>query len=136
MLKNRNSLLSRFTPLSQHPQKLQFIVHIFSLSQALNAKWITQLKRTGIKPAEKREKKPAVSKGWVSDTKVDKDIFLTRNKPGSAALSAQQNKRSTMGPHAAPKKQPQQQRGGRQARIPRGKENRRDFNYIGEDPFL
>ncbi|RUS84932.1 hypothetical protein EGW08_007294 [Elysia chlorotica] len=93
--------------------------------EALNAKWCAQLRRSGVRPVEKRDRKPTINSGWVSDTKVDKDIFLTRDRPG---MSAHQTKRPVK---IQPKKKPQQARVGRQARAPRGKENRGDFDYTG-----
>ncbi|GFR90639.1 protein moonraker [Elysia marginata] len=102
--------------------------------EALNAKWSAQLRGSGAKPREKNEKKPAASKDWVSDTKVDKDIFVTKDKPTSAVtISGQPHKKLTLGQQAGLKKQKQtkQQRVGQQTRIPRGKENRRDFTYRG-----
>ena len=83
-------------------------------------------------PAQRKEKKSLGSKGWVSDTKVDKNIFLTKDKPGSVPVPTQQSSKR-MGQQAAHKKQQQlrQHTVGRQNRAPRGKENRKDFNYTG-----
>lgn len=98
--------------------------------EALNAKWSVQQRGQGPKPVEKKEKKSAVAKGWVSDTKVDKDIFLTKDKPSSVITLNQTHKKALSG--AVKKQQPTKQTRSRpQVRMPAGKENRRGFTYRG-----
>ncbi|GFO16373.1 protein moonraker [Plakobranchus ocellatus] len=105
--------------------------------EALDAKWRVQLKSSGPNLMERRERKPVASRGWVSDTKVDKDIFVTRDRPGAMVATALQPKKIKAAQQNAPKKQQhnlqRQPRAGRQVRTPWGKENRRDLKGKREE---